>query len=94
MLTKWNNHRLFARIFISAEKMAKIIENADLVEVLELRGNTVGVGAGQRLAHALERHPELKVILHCEEKQTPFLIRGFLTYPTKNNYKFKVLSEF
>uniref|UniRef100_A0A8R1Y160 Ran-GTPase activating protein 1 C-terminal domain-containing protein n=1 Tax=Onchocerca volvulus TaxID=6282 RepID=A0A8R1Y160_ONCVO len=43
-----------------AEKMAKIIENADLVEVLELRGNTVGVGAGQRLAHALERHPELK----------------------------------
>ncbi|VDO29480.1 unnamed protein product [Onchocerca flexuosa] len=43
-----------------AEKMAKIIENAELVEVLELRGNTVGVGAGQRLARALEFHPELK----------------------------------
>ncbi|KAL4002828.1 Leucine Rich repeat family protein [Acanthocheilonema viteae] len=43
-----------------AEEMAKVIKNADVVEVLELRGNTVGVGAGQRLAHALEFHPELK----------------------------------
>ncbi|EJD74672.1 leucine Rich Repeat family protein [Loa loa] len=43
-----------------AEKMAKVMENAGTVEVLELRGNTVGVGAGQRLAHALEFHPELK----------------------------------
>lgn len=48
----------------SAEEMAKVIENASVVEVLELRGNTVGVQAGQRLAYALERHPELKVILH------------------------------
>lgn len=48
--------------------MAKIIENADVMEVLELRGNTVGVGAGKRLAHALEFHPELKVILPCENK--------------------------
>lgn len=44
--------------------MARVIENADVVEVLELRGNTVGVGAGQRLAHALESHPEMKVVLH------------------------------
>uniref|UniRef100_A0A0R3RPD6 RanGAP1_C domain-containing protein n=1 Tax=Elaeophora elaphi TaxID=1147741 RepID=A0A0R3RPD6_9BILA len=43
-----------------AEKMAKVIENADAVEVLELRGNTVGVGAGHQLARALELHPELK----------------------------------
>ncbi|KAK6101894.1 Leucine Rich repeat family protein [Brugia pahangi] len=43
-----------------AEKMAKVIENAHIVEVLELRGNTIGVGAGERLSHALEFHPELK----------------------------------
>ncbi|KAM3723739.1 Ran GTPase-activating protein [Dirofilaria immitis] len=43
-----------------AENMAKVLENAGLVEVLELRGNTLGVGAGQRLANALELHPELK----------------------------------
>uniref|UniRef100_A0A1I8EH97 Leucine Rich Repeat family protein n=1 Tax=Wuchereria bancrofti TaxID=6293 RepID=A0A1I8EH97_WUCBA len=43
-----------------AEKVAKVIENAHTVEVLELRGNTIGVGAGERLSRALEFHPELK----------------------------------
>uniref|UniRef100_A0A915PI52 ATP synthase subunit beta n=1 Tax=Setaria digitata TaxID=48799 RepID=A0A915PI52_9BILA len=42
------------------EGMAEVIENADLIEVLELRGNTMGIGAGRRLSRALELHPELK----------------------------------
>lgn len=41
--------------------MASIIESAEFVEVLDLRGNTVGVGAGRRIASALVHHPELKV---------------------------------
>ncbi|KAK6053851.1 hypothetical protein COOONC_08645 [Cooperia oncophora] len=44
----------------SAESVAKQIEEFDQLKTLELRGNTVGVEAGQRLAQALEMHPELE----------------------------------
>lgn len=68
--------------------MAKIIEDAEVVEVLELRGNTLGVGAGQRLAHALELHPELKVILHYEvtliNSGKQFLAKTSLIHPVKD----------
>ncbi|CAG9531686.1 unnamed protein product [Cercopithifilaria johnstoni] len=67
---------------IDAEKMAKVIENAVVVEVLELRGNTVGVKAGQRLAHALEFHPELKRALWSDmftgrlKEEIPLILRS------------------
>ncbi|KAK5979825.1 hypothetical protein GCK32_000722 [Trichostrongylus colubriformis] len=43
-----------------AESVAKKIEECNELKTLELRGNTVGVEAGQRLAQALEMHPELE----------------------------------
>ncbi|WKY02698.1 hypothetical protein Q1695_016173 [Nippostrongylus brasiliensis] len=43
-----------------AEPVAKEIEKFDGLKTLELRGNTVGVEAGNRLAQALEMHPELE----------------------------------
>ncbi|VDK29001.1 unnamed protein product [Gongylonema pulchrum] len=59
-----------------AEELAAAIENAPHVDVLELQGNTIGVGAGQRLAVALEHHPELKLSLvfptYCRRLQRSF----------------------
>ncbi|XGW13991.1 hypothetical protein V3C99_000348 [Haemonchus contortus] len=43
-----------------AESVAKQIEECPTLRTLELRGNTVGVEAGRRLAQALEMHPELE----------------------------------
>ncbi|VDM51845.1 unnamed protein product [Angiostrongylus costaricensis] len=43
-----------------AELVANEIETCDDLKTLELRGNTVGVEAGKRLARALENHPELE----------------------------------
>ncbi|GMT17097.1 hypothetical protein PFISCL1PPCAC_8394 [Pristionchus fissidentatus] len=43
-----------------AESMACEIEACPLLSFLELRGNTIGIEAGQRIAQALEKHPELK----------------------------------
>ncbi|KHJ92661.1 hypothetical protein OESDEN_07448 [Oesophagostomum dentatum] len=44
-----------------AEEIAETIESCSNLKTLELRGNTVGVEAGKRLASALEMHPELEV---------------------------------
>ncbi|KHN74734.1 Ran GTPase-activating protein 2 [Toxocara canis] len=50
---KWNSRE-------DVEEIAKTIESCACVEALELRGNTLGVAAGQRIAQAIHRHPELK----------------------------------
>lgn len=44
------------------EEAARAIEARSRVEALELKGNTLGVAAGQRIAQAIIRHPELKVL--------------------------------
>lgn len=41
--------------------MSQAIEAADAIDVLEFRGNTLGIEAGKRIAEALEKRPELKV---------------------------------
>uniref|UniRef100_A0A0K0DI43 RAN GTPase-activating protein 2 n=1 Tax=Angiostrongylus cantonensis TaxID=6313 RepID=A0A0K0DI43_ANGCA len=43
-----------------AESVANEIEACNELKTLELRGNTIGVEAGKRLARALENHPELE----------------------------------
>ncbi|EYB94989.1 hypothetical protein Y032_0165g47 [Ancylostoma ceylanicum] len=43
-----------------AESVALQIESFFDMKTLDLRGNTVGVEAGKRIARALERHPELE----------------------------------
>ncbi|VDO28536.1 unnamed protein product [Haemonchus placei] len=49
-----------------AESVAKQIEECPTLRTLELRGNTVGVEAGRRLAQALEMHPELEAKMPVE----------------------------
>ncbi|GMR61110.1 hypothetical protein PMAYCL1PPCAC_31305, partial [Pristionchus mayeri] len=46
-----------------AEELAKEIEACPDLIYLELRGNTIGIEAGKRIAEALEKHPELKYAL-------------------------------
>ncbi|KAK6018527.1 hypothetical protein OSTOST_15881 [Ostertagia ostertagi] len=53
-----------------AESVAKQIEEYDGLKTLELRGNTVGVEAGERLAQALEMHPELEGTSSCAQFET------------------------
>ncbi|VDM70272.1 unnamed protein product [Strongylus vulgaris] len=43
-----------------AELIAKQIEKQGSMRVLELRGNTLGIESGKRIASALEQHPELE----------------------------------
>lgn len=44
----------------SAEQVAKVINSTKTMKALELRGNTLGIQAGNVIAKALERHPELE----------------------------------
>lgn len=53
---KWNTEE-------DVEEAESQIKTADCMEVLELRGNSLGIEAGERLAKALETHPELKSAL-------------------------------
>uniref|UniRef100_F1KT89 Ran GTPase-activating protein 2 n=1 Tax=Ascaris suum TaxID=6253 RepID=F1KT89_ASCSU len=53
---KWNSRE-------DVEEAARAIEARSRVEALELKGNTLGVAAGQRIAQAIIRHPELKKAL-------------------------------
>ncbi|GMS87772.1 hypothetical protein PENTCL1PPCAC_9947, partial [Pristionchus entomophagus] len=46
-----------------AEELAAEIEACPHLSFLELRGNTIGIEAGQRIAEALQKHPELKYAL-------------------------------
>ncbi|VDN03531.1 unnamed protein product [Thelazia callipaeda] len=68
-----------------AKEIVQAIENADVVEVLDLRGNTVGVRAGERLACALKSHPELKRALWSDmftgrmKEEIPPVLRSLCT---------------
>ncbi|CCD66005.1 Ran GTPase-activating protein 2 [Caenorhabditis elegans] len=44
----------------SAEPVVKVIAAASSMKALELRGNTLGIAAGNVIAKALESHPELE----------------------------------
>ncbi|KAF8356679.1 ran-2 [Pristionchus pacificus] len=46
-----------------AEELAAEIAACPQLTFLELRGNTLGIQAGERIAEALEKHPELKYAL-------------------------------
>lgn len=48
-------------IFDLGEKVAQEIEAFPYLEILELRGNTLGVDATRPIARAVAKHPELKV---------------------------------
>ncbi|ETN80801.1 hypothetical protein NECAME_08935, partial [Necator americanus] len=43
-----------------AESVAKCIEQQKCMRVLELKGNTLGIESGKRIAQAIKCHPELK----------------------------------
>ncbi|VDK46484.1 unnamed protein product, partial [Cylicostephanus goldi] len=43
-----------------AEPVARQIEEQKRMRVLELRGNTLGIESGKRIAEALKKHPELE----------------------------------
>ncbi|CAI2348712.1 unnamed protein product [Caenorhabditis sp. 36 PRJEB53466] len=44
----------------SAQRVVQVINSTVVMKTLELRGNTLGIAAGNVIASAIERHPELE----------------------------------
>lgn len=58
--------------------MARAIEEADCLHVLELKGNSIGVEAGQRIADSFKIHSEFKVLIlaFCFLHLRPLKVNG------------------
>ncbi|VDP39115.1 unnamed protein product, partial [Heligmosomoides polygyrus] len=57
------NQQLKLDTILDAEPVARRIEEQTCMRVLDLRGNTLGIDSGARIAEAIKRHPELQKCL-------------------------------